>query len=98
MFGIVFAATLLTVIGTEGKCLDEKNRPTWYKFFWRSLSAALISMTVSVFSPSRDTMYAIAASQIGERVIQNEAVQGIANDATKALQQWIKRQLADDKK
>lgn len=98
VFGVIFLGTLACVPISEGDCLDIDNRTTWFKFFWRSLSVALIALTISVFFPSKDTMYAIAASQVGEKVIQNEAVQGIATDATKALQQWIKRQITDDKK
>lgn len=64
---------------------------------WTPIAAAVI-LTVSCFVPSKSTMYAIAASQVGERVAQSEEVKGIANDATKALQQWIKRQIEPEAK
>lgn len=51
-----------------------------------------------VFIPSKNTLYAIAASEVGEKVVQSEAVQGIASDAQKALAQWIKRQIEPEKK
>lgn len=43
--------------------------------------------------PEKETMLAIAASQIGEQIIKSDNVQGIANDATKALQSWIHHQI-----
>ena len=72
------------------------------KFWWQGwkvfapicLSAALIACAI----PSRQTIYAIAASQVGERLVQNETVKGIANDATKALQIWIKKQVETERK
>lgn len=54
---------------------------------WFSVAAALI--TLGAMTPSRDTMYAIAASQVGEKFLQTE----IASDATKALHAWIKSQI-----
>ena len=57
-------------------------------------------LVIGNLMPEKKTMYAIAASQIGERVASSDAVQGLAGDATKALQQWIKRQIdpSTDKK
>lgn len=57
-----------------------------------------LSMWVTFFLlwgvlPREKTLYAIAASQMGEAVIKSDAVQGITSDATKALQAWIKNQI-----
>lgn len=60
------------------------------KLLW---PVSVIVLLVLCLIPSRSTFYAIAASQVGERVAQNEAVQGIATDATKALQIWIRNQI-----
>lgn len=63
----------------------------------RLLRANIVTLAVAavliVVIPSKNTMYAIAASEVGERVVKSEAVQGIATDATKALHQWIRRQI-----
>lgn len=64
---------------------------------WTPIAAAVI-LTIACFVPSKSTMLAIAASQIGERVAQSEQVQGLASDATKALQQWIKKQIEPEAK
>lgn len=64
------------------------------KFLW--IGFALILVTC--LFPSKTTMYAIAASQIGEQIAKADSVQGIANDATRALQSWIKKQIEPSQK
>lgn len=91
--GIVFFVTIAAVPLSDGDCLDDDSRPTWYKFFWRSLAGGLVGFVLFSVLPSTNTMYAIAASQVGEKIVASERVQGIADDATKALHQWIKKQI-----
>lgn len=93
VFGIMFIVTLIAVPISDGEVLDAESRPTWYKFFWRSLTCTIVGFLIFTILPSRNTMYAIAASEVGEKVIANEQVRGIADDATKALHQWIKKQI-----
>ena len=49
---------------------------------------------VAIFIPSKSTMYAIAASQVGEQIVRSE----VAADATKALHSWIKKQIEPEAK
>lgn len=58
-----------------------------------AVTAFLIAAPLNVILPSKNTMYAIAASEIGERVSKTE----IANDAVKAVHAWIKKQITEDK-
>lgn len=60
------------------------------RILWPAILLTIISFA---FIPSKGTMYAIAASQVGEQVVNSETVKGITNDATKALQIWIKKQI-----
>lgn len=62
----------------------------------RGLLGILIFGGIAVVLPGKNTIYAIAASEIGERMVKSDQVQDIASDATKALQQWIKRQIEPD--
>ena len=48
--------------------------------------------------PDRNTMYAIAASQVGEKIATSEIAKGVADDAPKALQLWIKKQITQSDK
>lgn len=90
----IVACAVLSIIAA-GVCMlvyceDWDGGPLVAK---RLMFCAVPALFIACLIPSQKTMYAIAASQIGERVAENEAVQGIASDATKALQQWIKKQI-----
>lgn len=80
----------------EGRATEIRaTRKTLTK---RLLIGAAISAVVWGVLPYQSTMYAIAASQVGEQIAKSETVRGLADDATKALQQWIKRQIEPEKK
>lgn len=80
----------ITVPVTDGEVLAWKD----FRYWWtRGVVVILISGAVYSILPSRSTLYAIAASQVGEQIAQNQAVQGLAGDATRALQQWIRQQM-----
>lgn len=55
---------------------------------------AICFLLVGNLMPEKNTMYAIAASQVGEQIVKTE----IASDATKALHQWIKKQIEPETK
>ena len=78
--------------------LDEPHHPRLRQYVHqhtRDWSARVGSADVFVIvTPEKKTLYAIAASEYGEQIIKSE----IGNDATKALQQWIKRQIEPEKK
>lgn len=61
-----------------------------------------IFTTIGVFIPSKEAMYMIAASQVGEQVIQLQQVQevggevgGLAKDTIELLRQQIQEQLTE---
>lgn len=85
----------VSVAITEG---DTLKWPDFKKWWTRGVVAMVVCGIAVSALPSSNTMYAIAASQVGEKIAQSETVQGIASDATKALQQWIKRQIEPEKK
>ena len=62
---------------------------------WLALAFTLILLGNLI--PEKNTMYAIAVAQVGEQVVKSGATQEMASDATKALQQWIKRQIEPEK-
>lgn len=57
------------------------------------LYAWLALLAAAQFVPSRDTFYAIAASEMGEEALKSP----IASKAGKALENWLDQQLADEK-
>lgn len=85
---IVAVLTLLSVVVTEGAVLDEEVRPTWLKILrWSVISLAFFGLVKAVI-PTKDTVYAIAASEVGEQVIESPT----AKKAVDALNRWLDKQ------
>jgi predicted permease len=82
----VWAASIASSIDA-GKLLPQFPRARWF-------ALAIGFLLVGNLMPERNTMYAIAASQVGEQVVKSE----IASDATKALHSWIKKQIEPEAK
>ena len=66
-----------------GVCLT--GTATGFKFFL----ATACCVAVAVFIPSKTTMYAIAASEFGQKMLDTN----VANKASKALDAWLDKQL-----
>lgn len=105
--GFIFALAAISCIGfcvicVLGQAVSEgemsKDCPNVWWYWWRCAVYGGVLLTISALFPTKGTMYAIAASQAGEKIAQSEQVRGIADDATKALQQWIKRQIEPEAK
>ena len=67
---------------------NENFAPFWRKIGYFFVSAALVSAVLSAVVPSKDTVYAIAASEMGEQAIQTP----LAKKAFNALSAWLDRQ------
>lgn len=71
------------------------ERPAEYRW---SVGAAIrgpliatgVCIAVAVFTPGRETLYAIAASEMGERALASET----GGKAVQALNAWLDRQIA----
>lgn len=97
LFFVAFCVLVLVgQLFSEGEF--SKDMPNIWKYWWRCLSGAIFFGIVACLFPSKNTIYAIAASQVGEQIVKNEQVKGIADDASKALQQWIRRQIEPEEK
>lgn len=81
------AYIVLYSAANEGIILPKAR---WFVLaFVLGISAAMI--------PTKTTMYAIAASEFGERLANTEQAKIVTSEATRALQSWIKRQIDDRK-
>lgn len=72
---------------------DINNTKNPYPPYRAVVAFVVVGGIIASLLPAKGTLYAIAASEVGERVINTETVKGMSADATKALQQWIKRQI-----
>lgn len=87
------ALLALAVPVSDGDVLDWAGYKKW---FARCVIIAPIAGLLFSVLPSQNTLYAIAASEVGERVVNSETVQGLTGDATKALHEWIRRQITPE--
>lgn len=77
------------------KELHEKK--LWSKALGRtigwSLPAAILAIIITIVVPSRETLYAIAASELGEQALQTPLVGKMGQ----ALEAWLDRQITPAK-
>ena len=93
--GIILAGLGFIPCGIAWCECEDATATQWMK---RLFISVLVMAAIGVIIPSKQTMYAIAVSQMGEKIVQSDAVQEVASDATKALRQWIKSQLKEEEK
>lgn len=67
---------------------SQKNSKTAAKF----MIGALVAAVIAAFLPSRETVYAIAASEMGEELLKTPT----AAKATKALDAWLDKQITEN--
>jgi ABC-type Co2+ transport system permease subunit len=87
---VVSLTSLLVLCNTP---LDEKGvRAAAGNTMLVSVPATLVCVLLSVLLPSRDTVYAIAASELGEQVLTSETGQR----AGRALNAWLDKQISNE--
>lgn len=68
---------------------DIANRKMVRRLGVNLISVSLLCILLGVFVPTKSTMYAIAASEMGENALQSET----GSLATQALNAWLKKQV-----
>lgn len=103
--GLVIMAVVLTIVGAIcGEEVSYQSEATnlrarafkesvWSKVI-PCLIASVILFTVSSLVPSKETVYAIAASEMGEQVLKTPT----AGKAVKALEAWLDKQIRENTK
>lgn len=105
--GLVVFAGLLAYGGSK-KDFERHGNDRWeygdkvQKKAFKFLPLVILVLFMAFILPSKETMYMIAASQVGEQIIQLEQVQdiggeagGLAKDAIDLLRQQIQEQLTE---
>ena len=81
---------LLIIMGMKG---DEETPPAFLgQTLFVSIPTMVICILLSALLPSRETVYAIAASELGEQVLTSETGQR----AGRALNAWLDKQIGAD--
>ena len=86
--GIVIA--LLVAPFALDASADAKFWRGWRKALYILAPTALVAMFAVAALPSKQTMYLIAASEIGEKLAHTEAVSEISREAYDALRGYLK--------
>lgn len=94
--GIVcFGVALLLFAGAAligGMALDSNDDdvpPQFWKYWRRTVVGVVVLLLIAVATPSKNTLYAIAASELGEQVLDSPTGQRVKQ----ALEAWIEQQL-----
>lgn len=83
VIGICLCIAFIWFFATEGE-----QAKTAGKF----MIAALIAAVIAALLPSKETVYAIAASEMGEELLKTPT----SAKATKALDAWLDKQIAEN--
>lgn len=94
----LIAAFIWGVIGFAAVSVDDPNLDFWRsrcKIGWSIIAPSLFFGSIlSSAVPSKDTIYAIAASEMGEQALQTPT----ADRAFKAINSWLDKQIEGDAK
>lgn len=95
---IILVIGIITALCFAAYSMEENAAaalPLGLKLLFRVIVPAVV---IAVLIPQKNTMYAIAASELGDRLAHSPQGQELTSDAMKALQQWIKKQIEPEKK
>lgn len=88
-------STIIKAISKAGESEDDKIAYAVSTSIQRcAMPVAIISIALSILAPSKDTVYAIAASEMGEEVLKSPEV----SKARQALSAWLDKQIGEPKK
>lgn len=96
----LFAAAgglITTLLANFGDGFDAEERAHIWKFARRAWIVAGIACSLLLLAPSKTTLLAIAASEIGHSVIETPEAKEIKNEALRALRDWLKSHQAKEK-
>lgn len=72
----------------------EARKNSW-KWFWRFCGLFVFVGSLASFVPSRQTVLLIAASEMGERVLNHERVNQVIDPGIDLLKTWMEKEKLD---
>lgn len=75
-------------------CRRETRKNSW-KWFWRFCGLFVFVGALTSFVPSRQTVLLIAASEMGERVLNYERVNQVIDPGIDLLKTWMEKEKMD---
>ena len=103
--GISFVTSVIKAENTETYLLSKEEkekiwqpvRDKWVSM-WKPITIAFMCWFVAAAIPSRDTIFMIAASEVGEKVFSSEKVTSIVDPSVEYLRTYIQNELTKLKK
>lgn len=89
----IIAAIALCVQLETYSSYNNDPKPTLHKSVYLMIPAVFVCWLLAALCPSQDTVYAIAASQVGEQALKTP----LAQKAEKAINVWLDNQISKQK-
>jgi hypothetical protein len=80
--------------GDEKRAAAAKSAAAWMKRWPKLLAFGLLFLFLSDLIPSKQTIYLIAASEVGEEVVKDPRVQSVTNKSFQAIEAFLDEQIA----
>lgn len=89
----------------NGRLVDDKTlayrndmRKHGWRWFWLFMMLCVFSGSMSALTPSRQTVLLIAASEMGEKVLNHPRVQTVVDPGIELLTAWMEKETREIKK
>lgn len=89
---VVFLIVLVAAIPMAEEHTSKDEWELWRKWFLGVPIVFCVSFILSALTPSQETVYAIAASEMGEELVQSET----GGKAVDALNSWLDSQIEEE--
>lgn len=95
---ILVVMTLLTLVSiiaasfsfADGREEEDAFYKIWMKYIPKMLTSFGVMFLLLLVVPSGETVRLIAASEVGQQVLESKRVQGIVDPAVAYIEQWLK--------
>lgn len=89
---ILFIFAAIMIVGIVLRF--EQNNSGLFYYAVKKIPFISFLLAISIILPSKNTIYAIAASELGEKVVASQ----LSTKAQKAIDAWLDRQIKGDSK
>lgn len=89
LLGLASIGGAIIVVGTR----VENDNPKYHASMWMlvaPVSLLVVFLSIAVVTPSKDTIYLIAGSEIGETVVKTPEAQQMFSDIREVIQSQLK--------
>lgn len=93
--GLALIMAAIGYVATSGE-YEEAEHAACVWLLKRLMPAVVIATVIAAIIPSRNTFYAIAASEVGERIAATDTATDLGKEAVATLKDWLQKQRKSD--